>query len=434
MIANEQQYKATERAISELRESLNAFKELRLMETGIDPILVRAQRTSIQAAIQDLSEKIRQYDLARSGSDAAFAIEAVEDLGEQLISARIANGWTQRDLADRLSVKEQQIQRYEKEKYRMASLERLTAVARVLGVRLTGRLETVNVGARVRQNIGEYISSAPISCFPFNEMRKRGWLPSHSGKKANDDFKRGLVHEFFVQSGLRFVSPMLQSRTNRRVDDSVRCALLAWQARVKTIANDRPKLATGFTKVTTELVNGLVKLSADERGPLKAIEALHKHGIHVVFLPHLSKTLLDGGAMLLEDGTPAIGMTLRHDRLDNFWRVILHELGHIAQHWNCGLAEGFLDEEDDGGDDPREREADEFARNALIPDEVWKTSFVRYARTKEQVRDFANALGIGPAIVAGRLRFERDDFAALSDMVGRGTVRDMFRGAGLLED
>lgn len=430
MIVNEQQYRATEKAITDLQNSLAGFNEFALIEAGIDPLLVRAQRSSIQAAIGELTDKLEQYDLARRGDEAAFQVQRLEDVGAQLIAARIANGWTQKSLAERLGLKEQQVQRYEKERYRMASLERLSDVARVLGVRLEGKLSSVGEAGRQAVAISEFISATDISSFPIAEMRKRRWLgPEFSRPRLTDGEKRLAVQRFFADAGLRHVTPMLHSRTRKSQDERVRCALLAWQARVKHIAREQPH--SEFKGVTAKLIQTLARLSSYPDGPIRAVEILRKAGVIVVFEGHLEKTLLDGAAMLLEDGTPVIGMTLRQNRVDNFWHVLLHELGHIARHRNCGLAEGFLDQEDDVTDDPREAEATDFSRNALIPDELWKTSFVRYATTRDQIADFAKGLGIGPEVVAGRLRFERDDFAALSTMVGSGKVKKMFRTVGL---
>ncbi len=55
-------------------------------------------------------------------------------------------------------------------------------------------------------------------------------------------------------------------------------------------------------------------------------------GIHLILVSHLPKTYLDGAAMLMPNGTPVIGLTLRHDRVDNFWFTLLHELAHVARH------------------------------------------------------------------------------------------------------
>ena len=66
--------------------------------------------------------------------------------------------------------------------------------------------------------------------------------------------------------------------------------------------------------------------------PKRAQKFLAKHGIILIVAPHLANTYLDGAAMLMKDGTPVVRMTVRYDRLDNFWFCLLHELTHVARH------------------------------------------------------------------------------------------------------
>jgi HTH-type transcriptional regulator / antitoxin HigA len=128
--------------------------------------------------------------------------------------------------------------------------------------------------------------------------------------------------------------------------------------------------------------------------------------------------------MLLENKYPVVGLTLRHDRLDNFWFVLLHELGHIILHRNAGLADGFFDEEKASSTKQVEVEADNFARNAFVPDELWNASLVRFTNDETQVVKFAERLKIHPSIVAGKLRRERN-YTLFNSLIGRDKVRAM---------
>jgi HTH-type transcriptional regulator/antitoxin HigA len=73
--------------------------------------------------------------------------------------------------------------------------------------------------------------------------------------------------------------------------------------------------------------------------------------------------------------------------------------------------------------DELEEEANAFAGNLLLPDEVWTRSPARIARTAEPVEKLAQRLGIHPAIVFGRIRLERDDYSLFSNKIGHGLVR-----------
>jgi len=427
MIANEQQYRAAKKSIADLENSLLASGELRQIEGGIDPVLLRAHRDSIRQMISTAKAEIERYESALDGSLDKISASSLEEIGNAFVTARLAYRWTQRDLANRLGLKEQQIQRYESELYRMASLQRLADVARALKLTfvVNATLEQPE-GAKASRSIHSYLEGVDPSCFPISTMKSRGWLPWIDGPLRGEDDKRQALGVFFERANLVTLSPMLNKRSDREIDEKARCALLAWQARVKQRAREE-KNSAKYKGITAQFVRELVALSTDSDGPAKAIELLREAGIRVIIERHLPHTLLDGAAMLLEDDIPVVGLTLRLDRVDNFWFVLLHELGHIVRHWTRGLEKGFLDEEGTEAIDELEKEADEFSRNALIPDEIWNRSFVRYTRSGAQIKDFARLNGVSPAIVAGRLRREKKDYTLFSDLVGNGEIRKLFQ-------
>src|SRR5262249_27718573 len=151
----------------------------------------------------------------------------------------------------------------------------------------------------------------------------------------------------------------------------------------------------------------LVRLTRREDGPVHARELLAEKGIILVVERHLPGSYLDGAAMLAEGDTPTIGLTLRYDRLDNFWFVLMHELGHIFLHLFDGLRFDFFDEESADDSDAIEAEADKFALDALIPEDLWDQCLSRFAISEEAVRIDAETIGVDPGIIAGRIRKER---------------------------
>jgi HTH-type transcriptional regulator/antitoxin HigA len=62
----------------------------------------------------------------------------------------------------------------------------------------------------------------------------------------------------------------------------------------------------------------------------------------------------------------------------------------------------------------------------LLPAKQWKASGLQSHAPAEKVCDFAAALRISPAIPAGRIRFERNSYMILKDLVGSGKVRRLF--------
>ena len=170
----------------------------------------------------------------------------------------------------------------------------------------------------------------------------------------------------------------------------------------------------------------LVRLSYFETGPRLAKEFLNKSGVHFIVEEHLPKTFLDGAALRLADSSPVVALTLRHDRLDNFWFTLCHELAHIALHLDKDDIDTFYDDLSNTGADTCEKEADKFASDALIPSEQWSKAGLSRRYSAGAVRSFAEALRISPAIPAGRIRFGRKNYALLKELVGAKKVRTLF--------
>lgn len=170
----------------------------------------------------------------------------------------------------------------------------------------------------------------------------------------------------------------------------------------------------------------LVALTRHKNGPRRARNLLAKNGIVLVAEEHLPGTFLDGAAMLIDSDHPVIGMTLRYDRLDNFWFVLFHELGHVFLHLFEGVRYDFFDEEGSNAEDRVEYEADRFALASLIPDSAWEQCLSRFALSEEAVRLDAEALSIDVSIIAGRIRKEQDNYMILSTLVGHELVRSQF--------
>jgi HTH-type transcriptional regulator/antitoxin HigA len=263
--------------------------------------------------------------------------------------------------------------------------------------------------------------------FPVREMLKRGWLDSI--KTRTSDSVEEIVKAFLGQVASNAAKAVLYRRNfkGEEVEQKSYYSTLAWTARVLI----RAKEARGVgkfdpAKISPELLRDLARLSWFAEGPRLAIEFLEKYGIVVVVEPRLPNTLLDGAAMLTEDGVPVVGMTLRHDRIDYFWFTLLHEVAHIWRHLNA-KDDAFIDRiENMGSKVVTEKEANRIARDACIPRAVWKRSPAFLAPTKESIRSLADELHIHPAIVAGRLQFETGRYESFREFLGQGNVRQCF--------
>lgn len=142
MIKNERQYRITRAAARRFANALAAPVESSAED--YDPIILEASQEAIASQLSDLEAEIAQYEALKTGTCEILEAESLTELPETLIKARIASGLSQRELGERLGLKEQQIQRYEATDYSSANLRRLVDVANALNVQL--RHETV-VGA-----------------------------------------------------------------------------------------------------------------------------------------------------------------------------------------------------------------------------------------------------------------------------------------------
>ncbi|MDA8213853.1 MAG: ImmA/IrrE family metallo-endopeptidase [Nitrospiraceae bacterium] len=168
----------------------------------------------------------------------------------------------------------------------------------------------------------------------------------------------------------------------------------------------------------------VARLSWSNRGPLLAQEFLANHGIALIIEPQLPKTAMDGGAMMSRK-RPVIGLTLRYDRIDSFWFTLIHELVHVAKHLKRD-GDIYIDDLDSKFDDPKEKEADLLTGDILIPRRIWKTSRANIQKTPGAINELARHLGIHPAVVAGKIRFENQDYSILNEFVGHNQVKKLF--------
>ncbi len=135
---------------------------------------------------------------------------------------------------------------------------------------------------------------------------------------------------------------------------------------------------------------------------------LQKYGIQLVVRSKPDHVPLDGAAFWSKDN-PVIALTLRHQRYDNLIFTVYHELGHIFSHLCQDKEASFVDSLDDGRgtSSQKEDEANEFARNTLIPAEQWRQfTLSRSEFTDEAIQQFADSMGVPPPTVWGRLCFE----------------------------
>ena len=136
MITNERQYRITQTWLEKFEDGARHVNEA---AAGLDPLLPQAMRDQYVGQAQELREQLAYDDALRAGHITTVVLRSLKDIPLMLIQARIAAGLTHKQLAERLQIAEQQVQRYEARDYQGVSLDRLQTVADALGVTLEGR-------------------------------------------------------------------------------------------------------------------------------------------------------------------------------------------------------------------------------------------------------------------------------------------------------
>lgn len=206
-------------------------------------------------------------------------------------------------------------------------------------------------------------------------------------------------------------------------------AAVVWLGRVRNLSewfvasNPMPQ----FGGLSAQFLQELRGLAVDSKGLTKVASLLYAQGVLLIYEPSLPGLKADGAVFLLPSGTPVIGMSLRHARLDNYWFTLMHELGHIALHF-AQLNSPIVDDLDEERPAITEKQADRFASDQLIPRADWRSCPAKYTLHEDDIHSFAKKVGIAPQIVAGRLRRELRRHELFSDLVNQVDTREILLG------
>lgn len=250
--------------------------------------------------------------------------------------------------------------------------------------------------------------------FPYSEMAKNKWLPD-TRKPAERTVN---LRRFFEVTQLQSLvdDSLLPNVACRRLSISEKAdfALIAWVQKAKLEAR---KIQTNPINIK-ELEERIPEIRAmTKKEPdifceeLRAL--LANCGIAVVFLPHIGGSFLHG-ATFVDNNKIVVGMTVRGRDADRFWFSLFHEIGHILLgHFGRGV--GTIEE--------KEKMADIFARDSLIPQEEFRTFTSRRDFSRGAIIRFAKGIGVASGIVVGRLQKEGYiDFSWYNDLKERYSI------------
>jgi HTH-type transcriptional regulator/antitoxin HigA len=247
-----------------------------------------------------------------------------------------------------------------------------------------------------------------FTSLPIQEMEKRGWI------------EVGDVRDFAkVESALcRFFGvdepgaiPAIAHAAKRTGDTKDATPLqAAWIHRVQQIARTMVVEPYAAEKLR-EHVGKLRALLTAPEDTRHVPKLLAECGVRFVVVEALPSGKIDGVCLWLDDGSPVVGMSLRFDRIDNFWFVLRHEIEHVLQRH--GRETPMLDAELEGesasaGDHVaiEERIANAAALDFCVPTEKLESFIVRKQPlfSERDLLGFAKIVGVHPGLVAGQLR------------------------------
>jgi HTH-type transcriptional regulator / antitoxin HigA len=274
-----------------------------------------------------------------------------------------------------------------------------------------------------------------FSELPVSDMVKRGWLKGLTDVR-DKDLETALCDFFGTQSVDEIkVLPHAAKKTNVAADTTP--AQLAWLYRVRQLADDM--LVPKYSRADlSSAVSKLRSLLISPDAARKVSRILTECGVRYVIVESLPAAKIDGVCFWLDDSSPVIGMSLRHDRIDNFWFVLRHELEHVLQEH--GRAVAMLDtelEKERAGTGNNIPEEERIANIAAAEFCVPHASLDRFISRKapffaeRDIIGFARTIGVHPGLVAGQLQHRtgrydlfRNHLVKIRSIVRPGTTVD----------
>lgn len=332
--------------------------------------------------------------------------QLIADLLEQ-------RGWTRRVLAVVLKTDEAALSKV------IAGKRPLTAeLALVLGelfgeaperfLELQHKYDLARARLVSRPDPGRAVRAHLFGGLPIAAMISRGWL---AAKDVRDvpRVESELVR-FFGARSVADIEVLPHAAKKTDLSDKATPAQLAWIYRVKQIAGEMlvPRYSTATGQDAIERLKPLREYPEEMR---KVPRILAESGIRFVIVESLPGAKIDGVCFWIGE-SPVVGLSMRHDRVDNFWFVLRHELEHVQRrHGQGGTV--LLDADLEGaragvGDDvdQEEREANEAAAEFCVPQDALRRFIARKDPffAERDILGFARTIRVHPGLVAGQLQ------------------------------
>ena len=271
---------------------------------------------------------------------------------------------------------------------------------------------------------------------PIKDMVRRNWIEESPNISV---LERNVLDFFEIQSLEDEPQFFAHAASKSTPYESVTPTQLAWLFRVKHLAKRLPVKEYDPSHFG-DLVDELRNLWSTPEEARHVPRILAERGIRFLIVEALPGSKIDGVCFWFDSTAPVIALSLRYDRLDNFWHTLMHELGHVKNLDGLSNSLASLDidlfgsSEDADEKPPHETHANQFAVQALIPQEELDDFIIRLGPMfpKNRILGFAALMDVHPGIVLGQLQHRQEvSYARNRDLLVK--VRDIITSSALTD-
>lgn len=199
-------------------------------------------------------------------------------------------------------------------------------------------------------------------------------------------------------------------------------AAKVYQKSLKILALSRPSKFKSIEKPDLEEIG---HMSIDNSIIMEMPELLLRYGIVLVYEAATNSLKADGVTFISETGHLVIGISFRFSRIDHFWFTLMHELAHA--HLNYNNADDISKTIDLKSTkfETGEIAANKLAKQSFVKKHIWANCQPKYDRTSESIFEFSKSIKVHPAIIAGMLQYEENNYSIYRDIVDSVDVRKL---------
>ena len=237
--------------------------------------------------------------------------------------------------------------------------------------------------------------------FPIVDLVRRKYITS---RKKVDDLKAEILKLLEMPTIHEFQSQKL-ALLRASEGDIVFSYLRAWILLGKKAAKNLKGIGKYNKEKVVEFAKEIKNYSRTDDGIKDVVSKLNEFGVRIIVLPHFSKTRVDGAACWIKENEPVILLSMRYDRIDNFYFTLLHEIGHIILHSES--EDCFVDVDIyNPTQNQKEKEANQFALKMLGFEGL--NSELKYLElTPTVLSKKSTELGVHPGLLVGHLQHLR---------------------------